>query len=167
MGAWTLQAESTGCREADRRGAIDYVARRQEELVARGALAQVPIRVMSAWTNYSTTCSQAPHEPARKNYKSVLTAHLRPFSGKRLRLRSRSAIVRSIVLIGVRSRSRTRRSIATSPRSARPSRYRPWQGAEDTRWRLRFSQKAEKENTRNPAPRSLLRILSRFTCIRF
>lgn len=31
-GVWNLQAESTGCREADRRGAIEYVARREEEL---------------------------------------------------------------------------------------------------------------------------------------
>ena len=33
-GAWTLQAESTHCKAAQRQGAIDYVARRTAELDA-------------------------------------------------------------------------------------------------------------------------------------
>lgn len=72
-GVWNLQAESTGCREADRRGAIEYVARREEELGrARSIGSNVDPGRVTMNELFDDLLACIPHEPTRKNYDSVL-----------------------------------------------------------------------------------------------
>lgn len=84
-GAWKLLAETTGCKADQGQQAIDYVARRLEELekTRRLRVAVDPGKVTMDQI-FDDLLHAVAHEPTRKNYEGVLKAHLRPFFGHRL-----------------------------------------------------------------------------------
>ncbi|MCX6593132.1 MAG: tyrosine-type recombinase/integrase [Acidobacteria bacterium] len=84
-GIWKLRAESTSCKEHERQQAIDYIARREEELdkSKRLRITSDPGRITMNEL-FDDLLAAVPHEPTRKNYEGVLKTHLRPFFGKRL-----------------------------------------------------------------------------------
>jgi integrase len=81
-GLWTLQAESTHCREDQRQAALDYVARRTAELARSSRLGKTldPGRV-TVNELFDDLLASLAHEPTRRNYEWVLDARLRPFFG--------------------------------------------------------------------------------------
>jgi integrase len=84
-GVWALRAESTHSKKEDRQAAIDYIAKRNEEL-------QQSLRLRKSTDPGKITVDElfddllasTPHDATRKNYEYVLTSHLRPFFGHRL-----------------------------------------------------------------------------------
>jgi integrase len=84
-GAWTLQAESTHCKENQRQAAIDYVARRTAELEKSARLGKVsdPGRI-TVNELFDDLLANVAHEPTRRNYQWVLASRLRPFFGTML-----------------------------------------------------------------------------------
>ncbi len=84
-GTWGLRPESTGCPEADRQQAMNYVVRREEELGrSRSAGTIVDPRQVTMGELFEDLLQSIPHEPTRRNYASVINAHLRPFFGPKL-----------------------------------------------------------------------------------
>lgn len=83
-GAWKLLAESTGCKADDRRGALDYINRREAELdkAKRLRVSTDPGRVTMNEL-FDDLLAAVPHEPTRRNYEGVLKSHVRPFFGQR------------------------------------------------------------------------------------
>ena len=81
-GAWTLQAESTHCKVAQRQGAIDYVARRTAELEKSARLGKAvdPGRT-TVNELFDVLLASVAHEPTRRNYEWVVNSRLRPFFG--------------------------------------------------------------------------------------
>src|SRR6266568_266372 len=67
-GAWTLQAESTHCKEDQRQAAIDYVARRTAELDKSARLGKTvdPGRI-TVNELFDDLLASVPHEPTRRN----------------------------------------------------------------------------------------------------
>jgi hypothetical protein len=88
-GAWTLQAESTHCKEDQRQAAIDYVARRTAELDKSARLGKTvdPGRI-TLNELFDDLLASVAHEPTRKNYEWVLTSRLRPFFWRDARIRT-------------------------------------------------------------------------------
>jgi integrase len=84
-GAWTLQAESTHCKEDQRQAAIDYVARRTVELEKAARLGKTvdPGRI-TVNELFDDLLASVAHKPTRKNYEWVLNSRLRPFFGAML-----------------------------------------------------------------------------------
>ena len=84
-GAWTLQAESTHCKEDQRQAAIDYVLRRTAELEKSARLGKTvdPGRI-TVNELFDDLLASVAHEPTRRNYEWVLTSRLRPFFGAML-----------------------------------------------------------------------------------
>ena len=84
-GIWALRAESTHCKEDERQAAIDYISRRNEELVKSLRLRKVvdPGKV-TVDELLDDLLSNTAHEPTRKNYEWVLKTHIRPFFGRML-----------------------------------------------------------------------------------
>ncbi len=81
-GVWTLQPESTHCKENQRQAAIDYVVRRAAELEKSARLGKTvdPGRI-TVNELFDDLLANVAHEPTRRNYQWVVDSRLRPFFG--------------------------------------------------------------------------------------
>jgi integrase len=81
-GKWGMFPESTGCREDERQAAIDYVARRDEELKKASGLNQStdPGRVTMTEL-FDDLLASLENQGTRENYAYVLKKHVRPYFG--------------------------------------------------------------------------------------
>lgn len=81
-GLWSLQAESTHCKEADCQAAIDYIGRREAELEkSRRLRKNFDPGKITMNELFDDLLANVPHEPTRKNYEWVLNSQLRPYFG--------------------------------------------------------------------------------------
>jgi integrase len=95
-GQWTLLPESTGCREPDRQGAIDYVEKRNRELGNAFDLRQTTDPAKITMDELFDEMLETLHnEGTRENYECVLKANVRPFFGHRLAHEVNSAVCRA------------------------------------------------------------------------
>jgi integrase len=84
-GVWSLRAESTHCKEADRQAAVDYIGRREAEL-------DKSLRLRKSFDPGKITMNElfddllanVPHAPTRQNYEWVLNSQIRPYFGTML-----------------------------------------------------------------------------------
>jgi integrase len=84
-GQWLMLPESTGCKEADRQGAIDHVEKRNRELGNAFELCQStdPARITMGEL-FNDMLETLHNDGTRENYECVLRANVRPFFGHRL-----------------------------------------------------------------------------------
>jgi len=84
-GQWIMLPESTGCKEADRLGAIDYAEKRNRELGNAFDLRQSTDPAKITMDDlFDDMLDTVNNEATRENYECVLKANVRPFFGHRL-----------------------------------------------------------------------------------